>query len=364
MRFETEKRAFLRALASAVSVIERRNTIPILSNVHLDVGSEGLTVKASDMDIETTDRIAANASRAGSTTVHGAMLHDIVKRMPDGAIISFDAADGTATIKAGRSKFQLPTLPAEDYPVMASSSYQSEFEVGAPALDRLFGKSKFAASTEETKYYLNGVFLHRKGDALRAVATDGHRLAQIEVAAPEGMGEIPGVIVPRKTVDRLIGILKDATGNVHVSVSETKIRVSTDTVSIVSKVIEGSFPDYERVIPRNAGMKFSVDAVAMRASMERVSSVLNDRTNAIKVEISSDNVTMSASGPSGSATDQIETGYDGKDIMFGFNGKYMVEIMNNVEDLATFECDGQGGAIIIRDSDDVGALFVCMPMRV
>lgn len=364
MKFETEKRAFVRALTAAVSVMERRNTIPILSNVYLAAGPDGLTVKASDLDIETTDHIAASVMASGTTTVPGAMLLDIVKKMPDGALISFEETDGRATIKAGRSRFHLGTLPATDYPIMAASGYDTEFDMPAADLLRLLGRSRFAMSSEETRYYLCGIYLHIADGMLRAVATDGHRMARVDTTIPAGAGAMTDVIIPRKTVEKFIAILKDAGGDVRVSVSQSKIRIATETTEMTSKVVDGSFPDYARIIPTGNSNRLSVDAKDMREAMDRVASILNDRTHAIKCEVRGDTVTLSAGGAGNEARDEIQTGYDGDDLTFGFNGKYMVEILGHIPELATFVVKDTQTAIIVLDDDDANALMLIMPLRV
>lgn len=219
MKLSIERGALLKAVSQAQSVVERRNTIPILANVLIEAEGNSVQFRATDLDIEVVDKAPAMVERAGATTVSAVMLHEIVRKLPDGALVTL-ADDGTAgrlTVQAGRSNFNLATLPKEDFPVMASSEYASNFSAPAPVLRRLFDKSKFAISTEETRYYLNGVYMHVSdsdgGKVLRCVATDGHRLARIDADLPEGAADMPGVIVPRKTV----GELRDArSGKNHI----------------------------------------------------------------------------------------------------------------------------------------------------
>ena len=255
MKLSIERATLLKALAQAQSVVERRNTIPILANVLIEAESAQVSFRATDLDIEVVDRAPAMVERAGSTTVSAVMLHEIVRKLPDGALVNLseDAAAGRLTITAGRSTFNLATLPKEDFPVMATSEYASNFSAKAAELRRLFDKAKFAISTEETRYYLNGVYMHvsqgETGKVLRCVATDGHRLARIDAPLPEGADGMPGVIVPRKTVGELRKLLDDDDATIAVSVSETKVRFATPAITLTSKVIDGTFPDYTRVIP-------------------------------------------------------------------------------------------------------------------
>ncbi|MEM9429842.1 MAG: DNA polymerase III subunit beta, partial [Pseudomonadota bacterium] len=255
MKISIERSALLKAMNRAQSVVERRNTIPILANVLIDAEGEGISLRATDLDIEVIDRTAAMVLQPGAVTVGAHTLHDIVRKLPDGAMVELadDPGSGRLSIRAGRAQFALATLPREDFPVMASAEYDCNFAVDVQTLKRLFDKSKFAISTEETRYYLNGVYMHvgagADGPTLRCVATDGHRLARIEAELPSGADALPGVIVPRKTVLELARLLEGDTP-IAVSVSETKIRFATPEVTLTSKVIDGSFPDYARVIPQ------------------------------------------------------------------------------------------------------------------
>ena len=256
MKISVERAVLLKAVGQAQSVVERRNTIPILANVLIEAEGDSVSFRATDLDIEVVDKATAVVERAGATTVSATTLHEIVRKLPDGALVALtdDGASGRLTVEAGRSNFSLATLPKEDFPVMASSEYQSNFSADAPVLRRLFDKSKFAISTEETRYYLNGVYMHVSdgdgGKVLRCVATDGHRLARIDADLPDGAADMPGVIVPRKTVAELRKLLDDDDMKIAVSVSETKVRFATPDITLTSKVIDGTFPDYTRVIPQ------------------------------------------------------------------------------------------------------------------
>jgi DNA polymerase-3 subunit beta len=209
MKLSMERSALLRAMSRAQSVVERRNTIPILSNVLIEAEGDGVSFRATDLDIEVIDKATAMVGRAGATTVAAHVLHEIARKLPDGAMVELadDGISGRLDVKAGRSHFSLATLPREDFPIMASAEYQCNFACPAPTLRRLFDKAKFAISTEETRYYLNGVYMHAAtgpdGQVLRCVATDGHRLARIDATLPVGAADLPGIIVPRKTVGEL-----------------------------------------------------------------------------------------------------------------------------------------------------------------
>ena len=372
MKFSIERAALLKAVSQAQSVVERRNTIPILANVLIEAEGSDVSFRATDLDIEVVDKVAAQVERAGATTVSATLLHEIVRKLPDGALISLtaDTAAGRLTVEAGRSNFSLATLPREDFPVMASSEYASNFAAPAPVLRRLFDKSKFAISTEETRYYLNGVYLHiadaEGGKALRCVATDGHRLARIDAEMPEGAAEMPGVIVPRKTVGELRKLLDDDEMEIAVSVSETKIRFATPAITLTSKVIDGTFPDYTRVIPQGNTRKMEVDAADFSRAVDRVATVSSERSRAVKLQLDEDRLVLSVNAPdSGAAEEELAVAYADERLEIGFNAKYLLEIASQVDrENAVFLFNSSGDPTLMREGNDTSAVYVVMPMRV
>ena len=255
MRLEIERGELLKALSHVTSVVERRTTIPILSNVMLKASGETLTFKATDLEREVSESVAAKVTTPGTLTVPAHVLHDIVRKLPEGAQIEMkrEGDKERLTITSGNSRFSLQTLSAEDFPDLTVGEIGHEFTMEAGDLKRLIDKTRFAISTEETRYYLNGIYLHPaesgKTKTLRAVATDGHRLAQVELPRPKGADGMPGVIVPRKTVHELTRLIEVPSGQVKVGVSQTKVRFEIGPVVLTSKLIDGTFPDYGRVIP-------------------------------------------------------------------------------------------------------------------
>ncbi|MBC7163652.1 MAG: DNA polymerase III subunit beta [Roseovarius sp.] len=372
MKFSIERGTLLKAVAQAQSVVERRNTIPILANVLIEAEGERVQFRATDLDIEIVDKAPAQVERAGATTVSAVLLHEIVRKLPDGALVSIaeDSASGRLTVQAGRSKFSLATLPKEDFPVMASSEYASNFAVPAPVLRRLFDKSKFAISTEETRYYLNGVYLHVAeadgGRVLRCVATDGHRLARIDAELPEGAADMPGVIVPRKTVGEVRKLLDDDDMTIAVSVSETKIRFATPAITLTSKVIDGTFPDYTRVIPQGNTRRLEVDAAEFAQAVDRVATVSSERTRAVKLALDEDRLVLSVNAPdSGAAEEELAVAYGDERLEIGFNAKYLLEIASQVDrENAVFLFNAPGDPALVREGNDTTAVYVVMPMRV
>ncbi|MFT3687969.1 DNA polymerase III subunit beta [Paenirhodobacter sp.] len=372
MKISIERADLLKAVAQAQSVVERRNTIPILANVLIEAEGNAASFRATDLDIEVVDKAPAAVERAGATTVSAVMLHEIVRKLPDGALVVLadDPAAGRLTITAGRSSFNLATLPKEDFPVMASAEYTANFTAKAGVLKRLFDKSKFAISTEETRYYLNGVYMHvaqgEGGAVLRCVATDGHRLARIDAPLPEGAAGTPGVIVPRKAVNELRKLLDDDDADIAVSVSETKVRFATPRISLTSKVIDGTFPDYTRVIPMNNTRRLEVDAAEFAKAVDRVATVSSERSRAVKLSLDEDRLVLSVNAPdAGAAEEELAVAYADERLEIGFNAKYLLEIASQVDrENAVFLFNSSGDPTLMREGNDTSAVYVVMPMRV
>ena len=372
MKFSIERGELLKAVNQAQSVVERRNTIPILANVLIEAEGDQVSFRATDLDIEVVDNAPAKVERAGATTVSAVTLHEIVRKLPDGALVTLndDGASGRLTVEAGRSNFSLATLPKEDFPIMASSEYDANFSVAGPVLRRLFDKSKFAISTEETRYYLNGVYMHVAdsdgSQVLRCVATDGHRLARIDAELPDGAESLPGVIVPRKTVGELRKLLDDDDTEIAVSVSETKVRFAAPGITLTSKVIDGTFPDYTRVIPGGNTRRLEVDAAEFAQAVDRVATVSSERSRAVKMSLDEDRLVLSVNAPdSGAAEEELAVAYADDALEIGFNAKYLLEIASQVDrEIAVFLFNSSGDPTLMREGNDETAVYVVMPMRV
>jgi len=372
MKLTLDRAALLKALAHVQSVVERRNTIPILANVLIEAEGDTVQFRATDLDIEVVDRAPAMVEKSGATTVAAVLLNEIVRKLPDGALVTLadNQQPGRLTISAGRSTFALATLPREDFPVMASSDYATNFAAPAPVLRRLFDKSKFAISTEETRYYLNGVYMHvaqgEGGAVLRCVATDGHRLARIDADLPQGAEGMAGVIVPRKTVGELRKLLDDDEAQIAVSVSETKIRFATPAITLTSKVIDGTFPDYTRVIPTGNARRLEVDAAEFARAVDRVATVSSERSRAVKMSLDEDRLVLSVNAPdSGAAEEELAVAYGDEKLDIGFNAKYLLEIASQVDrENAVFLFNSSNDPTVMREGSDTSAVYVVMPMRV
>jgi len=372
MKVTMERTALLKALGHVHRVVERRNTIPILANVLIEAGNDRLSLKSTDLEIEATESVPADVGQSGATTVAAHVLFDIVRKLPDGAQVSLETAGqaGQMTLRSGRARFQLQSLPASDFPDLTAGEFPHKFELPAAELKRLIESTQFAISTEETRYYLNGIYLHAidVGGApmLRAVATDGHRLARVESSAPKGAAGMPGVIVPRKAVGEIQKLLEDPTQDVKVEISPTKARFQFGDVILTTKLIDGTFPDYARVIPANNDKRLVVDRDVFRNAVDRVSTLSSERGRAIKLSLADHKIVLSVNNPdSGSANDEIEADYDSAPIEIGFNARYLLDILGQLQsDTALVKMSDAGSPTILQDRDGAAALYVLMPLRV
>lgn len=372
MKLTIERGTLLKSLGHVQSVVERRNTIPILSNVKIDAEGGRLAMNATDMDLDIVEAVDADISTPGATTAPAHTLYDIVRKLPDGSQVELDTGgeEGRLTLKSGRSRFTLACLPTDDFPVMSGGDMPHGFAISAADLRHLIERTRFAISTEETRYYLNGIYLHaadRDGTkVLRAVATDGHRLASAEMPLPAGADGMPGVIVPRKTVAEVHRLIEDIDGDINVALSETKILFSFGDATLTSKLIDGTFPDYQRVIPQGNDKEWEVDHASLSAAVDRVSAISSEKSRAVKFALEPGTLTLSASSPeSGTATEELEVGYQGGAIEIGFNARYLLDVTSQVGgDNIQFAMADAGSPTIIRDLGDTSTLYVLMPMRV
>ena len=371
MKVTLERAELVKALAHVHRVVERRNTIPILANVLVRAGKNGIELKATDLDLEIIETVPAEIKQPSATTVPAHMFYDIVRKLPEGSQVELQTGSdrGSLQVRAGRSRFSLQTLPETDFPDLAAGDLPHRFKLAPADLKRLVDKTQFAISTEETRYYLNGIYLHvidEKSAKLRAVATDGHRLAQVDLPAPKGSSGMPGIIVPRKAVAEVQRLLEDSGEEVQVEVSPSKIRFSIGNVVLTSKLIDGTFPDYGRVIPLGNDKILVVEKGDFAAAVDRVSTVSSERGRAVKLSVNNGKLTLSVTNPdSGSATEELEVEYSADAIDIGFNSRYLLDITSQIEgEKARLKLADPGSPTLLEDSEPAGALYVLMPMRV
>ena len=372
MKVTVEQSALLKSLGHVHRVVERRATIPILSNVLLRAEGTKLSLKATDLEVEVAESLAADVSVPGAATVAAHTFYDIVSKLPDGAQVSLelDASGAQIVLRSGRSRFTLQALPDSDFPDLATGDLGFAFSLPRADLKRLIEKTQFAISMEETRYYLNGIYLHtvetEAGVMLRAVATDGHRLARAEVPAPKGAAGMPGIIVPRKTVSEVIKLVSEGEGEANVSLSAVKIRFEVGAAVLTSKLIDGTFPDYQRVIPAANDKLLTVERGDFSRAVERVSTISSERGKAVKLALGDNRLTLSVNNPDiGNAVEEIEADYAAGAIEIGFNARYLLDITKQLEgDTALFKLADAGSPTLILDREGASAIYVLMPMRV
>jgi DNA polymerase-3 subunit beta len=377
MKLTIERAALLKALGHVQSVVERRNTIPILSNVLLTAGRDSLAFSATDLDMEIVDEAPARVEATGQITAPAHTLYEIVRKLPEGAdvALSFTGEDPRLQVQAGRYKVNLPVLPAGDFPVMSAEGLSGAFTVGTADLMRLIDKTRFAISTEETRYYLTGIYLHTVVEdgrtILRAVATDGHRLALADMPAPEGSAGTAGVIVPRKTVQEARRLLDDAGETVDLQLSPQKVRFEFGRAALTSKVIDGSFPDYTRVIPRDNQRVVSVDNALFAAAVDRVATISSEKSRSVKLTAESGKVVLTVRNmETGQAVEELEIDYEGAPFEIGFNARYLMDVTGQIggENAEFRFADRSGSAamldpVLVLDPTDAGVQYVLMPLR-
>ncbi|PTS77280.1 DNA polymerase III subunit beta [Sphingomonas sp. HMWF008] len=370
MKATIERATLLKGLSHVQSVVERRNTIPILSNVLIEATAEGgLKLMATDLDLQINETVAAAVDQPGATTVSAHTLFDICRKLPEGSQVSLAAADGKMTIMAGRAKFQLGTLPRDDFPVIAEGELPVSFELPAETLKQIIDKTRFAISTEETRYYLNGIFWHVSDDpqpVLKAAATDGHRLARITLPRPDGAEGMPDVIIPRKCIAELRKLLDEIDGSVGVSLSATKIRFDLGQALLTSKLIDGTFPDYSRVIPTGNDKILKIDPRSFEEGVDRVSTIATEKTRAVKMALDRDKIILSVTSPeNGTAAEEVPGDYTALGFEIGFNSRYLLDILGQLHgDTIEVHLADAAAPTLIRENDKSAALYVLMPMRV
>ena len=370
MKATIERATLLKGLSHVQSVVERRNTIPILSNVLIEATADGsLKLMATDLDLQINESVPAAVDTPGATTVSAHTLFDIARKLPEGSQVQLAAAEGKMTIVAGRARFQLGTLPRDDFPVIAEGELPVQFELPAETLKQIIDKTRFAISTEETRYYLNGIFWHVADDGqpvLKAAATDGHRLARVTLPRPDGAEDMPDIIIPRKCVAELRKLLDEIDGSVGVSLSSSKIRFDMGQALLTSKLIDGTFPDYSRVIPTGNDKILKIDPRSFEEGVDRVSTIATEKTRAVKMTLDRDKITLSVTSPeNGTAAEEVPGDYAAQGFDIGFNSRYLLDILGQIEgDMVEVHLADASAPTLIRENDKSPALYVLMPMRV
>lgn len=370
MKFEISKSSILKALSNVNGAVEKRNTIPVLLNVKIEAKNNKIDLTATDMDIVITSSSPATIKKDGITTVPAQLLYDVVRKIPDEANISVALTEDGSTIKisSGKFKFSLPCLDPAEFPVLSEGDMLVNFNIKSSDLIKIIDKTKFAISSDETRFYLGGMFLHSiqtpKGIELRGIATDGHRLALASSYKSDLSSAIPGVIIPKKTINEIRKIIED-NENSEVAFSKAKIKIKSGGSTIISKLIDGEFPEYDKVIPKGNDKLVKVNRKLIFDAVDRVATIATDKNKSIKFIVSDDKINLQVNtNDGGNADEEIEANFKGDTIETGFNSRYLLEIVGQIdaEQININLKDGNSPALIT--TDDHSGLYVIMPVRI
>ena len=372
MKFKVEKINLFKSLSHVQSIVEKKNTLPILSNILIEAKDNFLVLSSTDMDISITDKIPCNVVEEGSTTISAHTFYDIIRKLSDSSEIEIISNDGKImTLRAGKSKFSLGCLPKEDFPLIEIGSLDNELSIDSQNLLKLLDKTRFAISNEETRYFLNGIYFHNiiKGDKsiLSLVATDGHRLAKFDYTSDNhDMQKIPAVIIPKKTINELYKLLITFDGDIRINLDSNKIIFFVGNTILISKLIDGNFPDYHRVIPSDNKNVLKVNRSSFSLAVDRVSTITSDKSPVIKFTLLKDIMNMSSvNSENGAATEDISTIYSGEKLEIGFNSKYILEMINNLDaEEIILNFKDSSSPVTAIEATNPGLIYVLMPMRV
>ncbi len=373
MKVKIDKKKLMLALSHLHGVVEKRNTIPILANVLLEGKDKTLSLAATDMEVAEIESVNCDILQEGSITTPAHVLYDIVRKLPDESLVELESTEGKKLeIKTDKITFSLMCLPPNDFPDIHSGEFPQGFEIESSKLCRLIDKTLFSVSTEETRYYLNGIYIHTikedndNNEVFRAVATDGHRLSRLSTDLPKNANNLEGVIIPRKTVIELKKIIDNTETLVKVLISKNKIKFIVNNIIITSKLLDGAFPDYARVIPNNNNKELIIETKEFVDAVDRVSTLSSDRTKAIKFNLKRNTLEISAENPDhGSAKENLNVNYNGEDLEIGFNSRYLLDIAKQISGSnIKFKMSDKLSPTLIFDDDDKLALYLLMPMHI
>ena len=368
MKATIERATLLKSLSHVQSVVERRNTIPILSNVLIEASADGaIKLMATDLDLQVVESISAQVEQPGATTISAHTLFDIARKLPEGSQVSLQAADGKMLIQAGRARFNLSTLPRDDFPVIAEGDLPTQFELPAETLKQIIDKTRFAISTEETRYYLNGIYFHVSDEGqpvLKAAATDGHRLATC-VTEVSGLAETRQIILPRKGVLEMAKLLTDPEASVSLSLSANHLRAQTEEFTFTSKLVDGKFPDYSRVIPKGGNNVVLADRTDLRQVFNRTAILSNEKYRGVRLVLGTDTLQVFANNPEQEeAEETTAVEYQGDALEIGFNVSYLQDVLGVIStEQVKFTLSDANSSALIEEPDSSDAMYVVMPMR-
>lgn len=366
IKFSVPREALIRPLQLVSGVVEKRQTLPVLSNLLLVLEGSELSLTGTDLEVELIGRIQIdNAGEDGELTVPAKKLVDIVKSLPDDAVISFSHEDGRVVLASGRSRFTLSTLPSSEFPNVEESDDQLSFQVDEQVFKRLIDATSFAMAQQDVRYYLNGMLLEINQGVLRTVSTDGHRLAMSSSQADIPVNETRQVIVPRKGILELSRLFGEGTGMVEVVLGNSHIRVKTPGFTFTSKLVDGKFPDYERVLPRGGDKIIVSDRQNLKSVFSRVAILSNEKYRGVRLMLETGNLQVLANNPEQEeAEENLGVDYSGDSLEIGFNVNYLLDVCNVIQgDQVQIILADSNSSALIHDAEDNSSVYVVMPMR-
>jgi DNA polymerase-3 subunit beta len=364
MKFSATRESILKPLQAVIGVVERRQTMAILSHVLLRTGKDKLSITATDLEVELVANAEVDSATAGEVTVPGRKLYDICRALPEGCKVEVSVSGDRLTLTAGRSRFTLSTLQAGDFPLVEEIAGEHSLAVAQTDLHWLIEKTQFSMAQQDVRYYLNGLLFETEGKQLRTVATDGHRLALAEVALSKAATKNEQVIVPRKGVLELNRLL-DGDGELTVVLGSNHIRVDCEGVRLTSKLIDGRFPDYERVVPSKAPNVIKADRDLLRHALQRTGILSNEKYRGVRLELQNGSVKISANNPDQEeATETVEIEYQGEAMEIGFNVNYLQDALaaTDSSEVELHITDSNSSCLIVSPETDK-VKYVVMPMR-
>ena len=365
MRFTLQREAFLKPLAQVVNVVERRQTLPVLANFLVQVQDGQLSLTGTDLEVEMISRTVVEDAQDGETTIPARKLFDIIRALPDGSRITVSQTGDKVTVQAGRSRFTLATLSANDFPSVDEVEATERVAVPEAALKELIERTAFAMAQQDVRYYLNGLLFDLRDATLRCVATDGHRLALCETALEDGASTKRQIIVPRKGVTELQRLLEGGDRTLELEVGRSHVRVKRDDVTFTSKLIDGRFPDYEAVVPIGADREVKIDRETLRAALQRAAILSNEKYRGVRVEVSPGQLKISAHNPEQEeAQEEVEADTQVSDLAIGFNVNYLLDALSALRDeFVVIQLRDANSSALVRESSSEKSRHVVMPLR-
>tara|TARA_B100000963_G_scaffold294683_1_gene265358 strand:+ start:33 stop:1148 length:1116 start_codon:yes stop_codon:yes gene_type:complete len=371
MKFKIARSNFFKTLSHLQGIVDKKNSLPILSNILIEAENNILTLSSTDMDISIIEKIDCNVLEDGSTTINSQILYDIVRKIDDNSEIEIISNDGKMlTLRADGSRFSLACLPKEDFPIIDQDNSGNTIKINSQIIFKLIDKTKFAISNEETRYFLNGLYFNITKDhnnsVVTLVGTDGHRLAKFSHNIEDDIDQVSGVIIPKKTIYELSKLLVEKDQNVLISISSNKIVFTIGNIIFISKLIDGSFPDYKRVIPKDNSNILKINRDILLSAVDRVSTIANEKSPVIKFKLLQNVLNLNTiNNESSTASEDLKINYNGDEIEIGFNSKYIMDIVNNLEDEEiSINLKDNTSPIIALENSNSNLVYVLMPMRV